>query len=110
MNLNLQTCEACRRDAPRVTEDEKITWLAQLSGWQVESVNGIEQLHKTYCFNNFKDALAFTLKIGELAEMMGHHPAILTEWGQVKVSWWTHKIKGLHKNDFICAAKSDDLI
>jgi 4a-hydroxytetrahydrobiopterin dehydratase len=60
-------------------------------------------------FKNFRQALEFTNKIGDIAEQEGHHPVIVTEWGRVKVSWWTHKIQGLHQNDFIMAAKTDEL-
>ena len=60
-------------------------------------------------FSNFAEALTFTDKVGELAETEGHHPAILTEWGRVTVTWWTHKIRGLHRNDFIMAAKTDQI-
>ena len=58
-------------------------------------------------FKNFEQALQFTNKLGTVAEQQNHHPAILTEWGKVTVSWWTHKIGGLHKNDFIMAARTD---
>ena len=57
----------------------------------------------------FKDSVNFTNKVAELAEAEDHHPEIVLEWGNVTVSWWSHKIKGLHKNDFICASKTDDL-
>ncbi|NOR79778.1 MAG: 4a-hydroxytetrahydrobiopterin dehydratase, partial [Methyloprofundus sp.] len=60
-------------------------------------------------FNNFVDAMAFTQKVSVLAEDENHHPTILTEWGKVTVCWWSHKIKGLHVNDFIMAAKTDQL-
>ena len=60
-------------------------------------------------YKNFDEALTFTNKVGQLAEAEGHHPSILTEWGKVTVTWWTHKIKGLHRNDFIMAAKTDQL-
>ena len=59
---------------------------------------------------NFIEAMAFTNKIAMIAEKEDHHPLIVTEWGRVKVQWWTHKIKGLHKNDFIMAAKTDALM
>ena len=58
---------------------------------------------------SYKDSLNFTNKVAELAEVEDHHPEIVLEWGNVTVSWWSHKIKGLHKNDFICASKTDDL-
>jgi len=77
--------------------------------WQLLERNGIPQLERVYKFKNFVEALAFTNRVGELAEQEGHHPAILTEWGRVTVTWWTHKIKGLHRNDFIMAAKADQL-
>ncbi|MCU4676732.1 4a-hydroxytetrahydrobiopterin dehydratase [Catenovulum sp. 2E275] len=109
MSLSQQSCEACRKDAPLASKTEKQQWLNQLDNWQIVTVNGIEQLHKTYQFKNFVEALAFTNHIGTLAEANAHHPAITTEWGKVSVCWWTHKIKGLHKNDFICAAQTDEL-
>lgn len=105
--LTAQNCEACRVGAPLATKQEVAEWMPQLPNWQIIEVDKIERLNKVYQFKNFVEALAFTNQVGELAESMGHHPALLTEWGQVTVSWWTHKIKGLHKNDFICAAKTD---
>jgi 4a-hydroxytetrahydrobiopterin dehydratase len=61
-----------------------------------------------FTFGNFAQALDYTNRVGTLAEEAGHHPALLVEWGKVTVSWWTHKIKGLHRNDFIMAARSDE--
>lgn len=107
--LTQQTCEACRADAPRVTEKERKQLLSQLNEWEIVDKKGVLQLLKTYDFTDFVSALNFTHKVGELAETAGHHPAILTEWGRVTVRWWTHKIGGLHKNDFIMAAKTDQL-
>jgi 4a-hydroxytetrahydrobiopterin dehydratase len=69
--------------------------------------DGIKRLERTFKFKNFVQALEFTNQVGGLAEEEGHHPALLTEWGRVTVTWWTHKIKGLHRNDFIMAAKTD---
>jgi 4a-hydroxytetrahydrobiopterin dehydratase len=71
--------------------------------------DGIPRLERVFKFKNFAQALAFTNQVGALAEAEDHHPAILTEWGKVTVSWWTHKIKGLHQNDFIMAARTDGL-
>ncbi len=107
--LHEQHCEACRRDAPRVTPQEIETLLPQIPHWQIQTVDGIDQLSRTYRFDNFVDALAFANRIGELAEAEFHHPAILVEWGRVNLRWWSHKIKGLHVNDFVMAAKSDRL-
>ncbi|WP_020678293.1 4a-hydroxytetrahydrobiopterin dehydratase [Geopsychrobacter electrodiphilus] len=100
-------CQACREGAPLATREDIATYMSQLPGWQIFGVEGINHLEKTYKFKNFKQALEFTNKVGAIAEQEKHHPAILTEWGKVKVSWWTHKIAGLHDNDFIMAAKTD---
>ena len=66
-------------------------------------------MEKVFTFPDYAGALAFTQRVGALAEIEDHHPALLTEWGKVKVTWWTHAIGGLHRNDFICAAKTDQL-
>lgn len=108
--LKNQVCEACRADSPRVTADEAAGLLTDIPDWQVVEANSVEQLQRRFKFKNFVEAMNFTQKIGDLAEQSGHHPAILTEWGQVTVSWWTHKIGGLHRNDFIMAAKTDELL
>jgi 4a-hydroxytetrahydrobiopterin dehydratase len=81
----------------------------QVPEWNVVAHNQIPSLERAYRLKNFVQALAFTSKVGELAEAEGHHPAILTEYGKVTVVWWTHKIKGLHRNDFIMAAKTDQI-
>ncbi|MBE0577554.1 MAG: 4a-hydroxytetrahydrobiopterin dehydratase [Desulfuromonadales bacterium] len=104
-----KTCEACREGAPLATPEEIADYMSQLPGWQVTVIAGINQLKKTYKFKNFEQALEFTNKVGAIAEQEKHHPAILTEWGKVTVSWWTHKIAGLHVNDFIMAAKTDEI-
>jgi 4a-hydroxytetrahydrobiopterin dehydratase len=107
--LREQRCVACRRDSPRVTEEEAAALQPLIPEWAMEEHDGVPRLVRTFKLPNFREALAFTQRVGELAEEEGHHPAILTEWGKVTVSWWTHKIKGLHKNDFIMAAKTDAL-
>lgn len=106
-SLTTQSCEACRADAPKITEDEKQSLLGEIPDWQLIELNGEEQLKRVFKFRNFAEALAFTNKVGDLAEAEGHHPAVLLEWGKVTVRWWTHKIGGLHKNDFIMAARTD---
>jgi 4a-hydroxytetrahydrobiopterin dehydratase len=109
--LSQKQCEACRAGAPRVASEELPALLAEIPDWRVEEVApGVEGLRRKFAFKNFREALAFTNRVGELAESEGHHPALLTEWGSLTVSWWTHKIGGLHLNDFICAAKTDDLL
>lgn len=108
MKLSEQVCEACRADAPRVSDDELKALLREIPDWAPVVRDGILQLERAFTFSDFAQALAFTNKVGALAEEAGHHPAILTEWGKVTVTWWTHKIKGLHKSDFILAARTDE--
>lgn len=107
MKLSEETCEACRADAPKVTDDELAIMIREIPAWSPVVRDGILQLERIYTFRNFADALAFTNRVGAIAEEAGHHPAILTEWGKVTVTWWSHKIRGLHRNDFIMAAKTD---
>lgn len=102
-------CAACRGGEPTVTDAEMAEFLPQVPEWKVVERNGIKRLERVFKFPDFVQALAFTNKVGQLAEAEGHHPAILTEWGKVTVTWWTHEIKGLHRNDFIMAAKTDRL-
>jgi 4a-hydroxytetrahydrobiopterin dehydratase len=108
--LTTKQCEACRADAPRVTAAQIVELTPQIPEWELLEVDGIQRLSRAYSFDNFEQALRFTNKVGALAEQEAHHPAILTEWGQVTVTWWTHKIRGLHVNDFIMAAKTDALL
>ena len=100
-------CVACRGGEPTLTEAEVANLHLQVQEWSVVERDGIKRLERTFRFKNFAEALAFTDRVGKVAEENGHHPALLTEWGRVTVTWWTHKIKGLHRNDFIMAAKSD---
>ena len=105
--LHEQHCEACRAGAPKVTDAELKELLAQIPDWTPVVHDDIMRLERAYSFKNFREALAFTDSVGELAEEINHHPAILTEWGRVTVTWWSHKIRGLHKTDFIMAARTD---
>lgn len=107
--LNEKHCSACRGDSPPLSDTEIQASLAVLPGWALESVDGVGQFAKRFQFKNFVQAMAFAQAVGELAEEYGHHPALLTEWGKVKVSWWTHKIKAVHENDAIMAAKTEQL-
>ncbi|WP_312266757.1 4a-hydroxytetrahydrobiopterin dehydratase [Neisseria sp.] len=105
-----QHCEACRADAPKVSDSELAELMHQIPDWQPVTENGVLQLKREFKFKNFKQAMAFSNRLADLAEAEGHHPAILTEWGKVTVNWWSHSIKGLHRNDFIMAAKTDALL
>ena len=107
--LTSKTCVACRVGAPLVTEEEINEFMLHLPNWEIVTVDQVKQLKRIFLFNSFSDAVAFTQKVATLADDENHHPAILTEWGKVTVFWWSHKIKGLHVNDFIMAAKTDKL-
>jgi len=109
-DLSTHTCEACRVGAPLVSQAEIEEYLPQIPDWEIIEIDGIKRLQRQYSFANFVEALAFSNKVGDIAEAEGHHPAILTEWGKVTVTWWSHKIKGLHRNDFIMASRTDDLL
>lgn len=108
--LARQACDACRADAPRITGDELYGLLQEVPLWELLTVDGVQRLQRIFTFADFCHAMAFTNLVGELAETAGHHPAIVTEWGKVTVSWWSHKIQGLHRNDFIMAARTDQLL
>jgi 4a-hydroxytetrahydrobiopterin dehydratase len=109
-DLSQYKCTACRRDAPRVTDAEIAGLKPRIPDWRLIERDGIPRLERVFVFDNFAAALAFTNRVGAAAEAEGHHPALLTEWGRVTVTWWTHKIRGLHRNDFIMAAKTDGLL
>ncbi len=83
--------------------------LRDLPGWEVREREGISRLERVFRFPDFAGAMEFARRVGDAAEAEDHHPSLLVEWGRVTVSWWTHKIRGLHRNDFIMAAKTDAL-
>ena len=99
--------QVCHKDTPTVAKEQAAVLLAQLPGWEIKTINGIEQLQREYKFRNFVDAMAFAGRITDLAEQENHHPSILIEWGKATLTWWTHTINGLHQNDFVMAARSD---
>ena len=109
MELLQMKCTACRGGDPTLTDAEITGFNPQVPQWSIVEREGIKRLERVFKFENFSKALEFTNKVGQIAEAEGHHPAILTEWGKVTVTWWTHKIHGLHRNDFIMAARTDRL-
>lgn len=109
MSLAGEGCVPCRGDSPRVTAAEKAELAPQVPAWEIVEEGGVEKLRRVFRFPDFAAALAFTNRVGAMAEAEGHHPALVTEWGRVTVLWWTHKIQGLHRNDFLAAAKTDAL-
>ena len=108
--LSQASCDACRIGAPTVSDSEAKELLQQIPEWTLIEVDGIKQLQRQYKFKNFVLAMAFANELAEISEAEGHHPGILVEWGKVTVTWWSHSIKGLHRNDFVMAAKTDRLL
>ena len=107
--LASERCTACRRDSPSVTPEEISELSSQTPDWEIIDAEGVPKLDRVFRFRNFAQALDFTNRVGDLAESEGHHPRLTTEWGRVRVTWWTHKIRNLHRNDFIMAAKTDEI-
>ena len=104
-----EKCTACRRDSPSVTSTEIAELILHIPDWELIDSNDIPKLSRIFRFRDFALALEFTNRVGTLAEEEGHHPRATTEWGRVRVSWWTHKIRNLHRNDFVMAAKTDEI-
>ncbi|MCJ8168361.1 4a-hydroxytetrahydrobiopterin dehydratase [Atopomonas sediminilitoris] len=107
--LHQADCQSCDSSLPAMRGQEAADLLREVPDWSIIERHGVLQLERRFVFKNFAQALAFTQHVGELAEAANHHPTLLTEWGQVTVTWWTHSLKGLHRNDFIMAAKTSKL-
>jgi 4a-hydroxytetrahydrobiopterin dehydratase len=107
--LSNRKFEKCKEEDSPMSSQECKELMKQLPDWAMIQVDDMDRLTRTFEFADFLEAMAFTQKAADLAEAEGHHPALLTEWGKVTVSWWTHLIGGLHINDFIMAAKTDRL-
>lgn len=104
-------CTACRKGAPVVTREEIEEFMPQLhSDWKIIHRDGIPRLERALHLKNFVQAIELANAIGAIAEEQGHHPALLVEWGLLTITWWTHAIANLHRNDFIMAAKTDRLV
>jgi 4a-hydroxytetrahydrobiopterin dehydratase len=102
-------CVPCRGGERALKESEIEALRHQVPKWLLAEKDGVKRLERRFVFHDFAEAIAFTDRVGEIAEKEDHHPSITTEWGRVTITWWTHKIKGLHRNDFIMAAKTDGL-
>lgn len=107
MNLAAKTCLPCKGGVDPLSRADAERYLGEIPGWQL-SEDG-RRIHREYRFKNFVQAIEFVNKVGALAEQEAHHPEIRFGWGHVQVELWTHKINGLHENDFIVAAKIDRL-
>ena len=106
-NLLSKTCTPCRGGVPPLTRDAAEGYLARTPGWSLADDG--RRIERSFQFKNFKEAMDFVAKIGNVAEGEGHHPDISFGWGWARISWQTKKIKGLHENDFIMAAKTNEL-
>jgi 4a-hydroxytetrahydrobiopterin dehydratase len=107
--LSEMDCVSIEKNASALDDDAITELKKELPDWELLEKDGIPRLRKSYKFKNFSQALAFTNKVGAVAEEQNHHPLIVTEWGNATVTWWSHKVKGLHKNDFIMSAKTDEI-
>ncbi len=107
IELSSRHCETLRYGAAVVTEAESAAFSRSVPGWHRGFHEGVEKIKREFHFVGFSDAFAFTHKLAMLADREDHHPCIITEWGKVTVYWWSHKINGLHVNDYIMAAKTD---
>ncbi len=110
MDLATEQCEACHKDSPQVPAEDEHSLLERIPNWKPIEVDGVKRLERVIKVKGWRPAVDLTNRIAELADASGHHPRIVTEWGRVTVQWWTHAIKGLHRNDFVMAAKVDTLL
>ena len=109
-DLSKLKCVVSQGGEPTLTDEQINALQPQVREWRVKEENGEKRLERIFKFKNFAEAITFTDKVGAAAEEEDHRPLIVTEWGKVTVQWWTHKIRGLHQNDFIMAAETDKLL
>ncbi|MFC2046459.1 4a-hydroxytetrahydrobiopterin dehydratase [Chloroflexota bacterium] len=98
-----------RRGEEALTTAEQNELALQLPEWKVTERDQVKRLEREFRFPDFAQALSFTNRVGALAEEVNHHPSLLTQWGRVTITWWTHEAGGLHRNDFVMAARTDAL-
>lgn len=103
-----EQCVPCRGDAPHLTDAQIDELRLNTPMWEVVTIDSVNQLQRTFDFDSYPDGLAFAMRIGQLAQEQDHHPVIIIRFKTVTLEWYTHAIKGLHRNDFIMAAKSDE--
>ena len=107
--LHKETCVPCEGQIAPISDAEIVELMPQIPDWEVIKEDGENHIKRIFKFSDFKSALNFTNRVGDEAEKSGHHPVLITEWGKVTVIWWTHAINGLHRNDFVMAAKTDEV-
>ncbi|MAT51672.1 MAG: 4a-hydroxytetrahydrobiopterin dehydratase [Porticoccaceae bacterium] len=108
-SLSKQSCEPCRSDSTPLKEEEISTLLSQIPDWERVVTDGTPRLRRSFSFEGYPPCLDFANRVGAIAEEEDHHPQLIIEWGKVTVLWWTHTINGLHRNDFILAARCDEI-
>ena len=108
-DLAQKNCSPAKASSINLKQLEIDEMIKELTGWILVEKDFQQHLEKVFKFTNFNQAIAFSDQVAQIADEQDHHPAILTEWGKVTVTWWTHAIPGLHLNDFIMAAKTDML-
>lgn len=109
LNLAAAQCAPCRKDEPCLADNEIADLMVHVPQWKLAARDGIPFIERQFKFKNFAEALAFVNKLAAVAEEQDHHPLLIVEWGSVVVQWWTHTVKGLCRNDFIMAAKTDEI-
>jgi len=107
--LSEMQCVPCSGREPRATDEEIAQYRQQVPDWNIIERDGIPRLERTFSFNDYEKGLEFTTLVGQAANQQDHHPDILVQYKKVTVSWWTHAIKGLHRNDFVMAARTDEI-
>jgi 4a-hydroxytetrahydrobiopterin dehydratase len=108
INLAAGKCIPCRGGETPLTDSEIADLMFHIPQWQLVTQDNILRLQRVFKFKSYTQAVEFANKIAIIAEEEDHHPLIILEWGRVTVQWWTHVVKGLHRNDFIMAAKTDE--
>jgi 4a-hydroxytetrahydrobiopterin dehydratase len=107
VELSQLKCKACRSGEPSLSETEIFQLHTQIPRWDVIKVDGMKRLERVFKFKDFAEAINFVDEVAECAKQQNHHPRIIVEYAKVTLHWWTHKVNGLHLNDFIMAAKMD---
>lgn len=108
-HLAEERCAVCRSDSPMVTPEEEASLHAEVPDWEIVAVDGVKRLQRAFRIAGWRNPVTFSLAVAMRAAETDHHPKLVTEWNRVTVSWWTHAIRGLHRNDFIMAAQTDVL-
>ncbi|GIV66710.1 MAG: pterin-4-alpha-carbinolamine dehydratase [Bellilinea sp.] len=108
-DLSHERCVKPQKGMPSLSKNEIDNLLPQAEGWMVLDSEEVPKLQKIFRFKRYKECLDFAVAVGLIADEQDHHPKIIIEYGKVTVEWWTHVVNGLHRNDFIMAAKTDQI-